>query len=258
MVESGQTTAEIIEALQPGEEPIDSIGAGGLKEPARGSAWITAKLRQAILEGQYAHGEKLPAERQFAAAFGASRATIRSALIRLESERLVTRRLGAGTFVNHENLGDAEDVAELTSPLELIDVRYGIEPNMVQLAVLNATGRDIDRLANAIARMEKASADSESFTLWDEEFHQLISEATRNPLMVWVYRQINAVRTHAQWGAMKDKVLTPDRIDEYNRQHRALFEAIRTRDVETAVSIITGHLNSARRHLVGAKGGAAE
>jgi len=54
------------------------------------------------------------------------------------------------------------------------------------------------------------------------EFHQLISEATRNPLMVWVYRQINAVRTHDQWTAMKDKVLTPERIAEYNQQHEAL------------------------------------
>jgi DNA-binding FadR family transcriptional regulator len=233
MVDSGSTT---IAAESPAAMP----------EPAHGSAWITAKLRQAILEGQYAHGEKLPAERQFATVFGASRATIRSALIRLETERLVTRRLGAGTFVSYENLGGAEGVAELTSPLELIDVRLGIEPNMVQLAVLNATGRDIDRLAASIARMEKASADTESFTLWDEEFHELISEATRNPLMVWVYRQINAVRTHAQWNAMKDKVLTTARIEEYNRQHRALFEAIQTRDVE------------AGRHLMGARPAVAD
>jgi DNA-binding FadR family transcriptional regulator len=229
-----------------------------MPDPARGSAWITAQLRQAIREGRYAHGEKLPAERQFAEAFGASRATIRTALIRLETERLVTRRLGAGTFVNYENPGEAEDVAELTSPLELIDVRLGVEPNMVQLAVLNATGRDIERLANAIARMERSSVDSESFTLWDREFHQLISEATRNPLMVWVYRQINAVRMHAQWAAMKDKVLTPARIADYNQQHAALFEAIRTRDVEAAVGIITDHLHFARRQLLGARPGGAE
>jgi DNA-binding FadR family transcriptional regulator len=244
MVDSGQTT----------RPPSDLA----IQDPVRGSAWITAQLRQAIREGRYAHGEKLPAERQFASAFGASRATIRSALIRLETERLVTRRLGAGTFVNYENPGDAEEVAELTSPLELIDVRLGVEPNMVQLAVLNATGRDIERLANAIARMERCSGDSESFTLWDREFHQLICEATRNPLMVWVYRQINAVRTHGQWAAMKDKVLTPARIAEYNQQHEALYEAIRSRDLEAAVGIITRHLQFARRQLMGARAGNVE
>jgi DNA-binding FadR family transcriptional regulator len=218
----------------------------------RGSAWITAQLRQAIMEGGYAHGEKLPAERQLASAYGASRTTIRTALDQLETERLVSRRVGAGTFVNFRPQGDTEDIAELTSPLELIEVRLGIEPNMVRLAVLNATARDIERLAAAMARMEPSSGDSESFTLWDEEFHQLIAEATRNPLMVWVYRQINAVRTHSQWNAMKDKVLTPGRIAEYNQQHTALYEAIRTRDIEAAVAIVTNHLHYARRQLMGA------
>jgi DNA-binding FadR family transcriptional regulator len=221
-------------------------------DPVRGSAWITAQLRQAIMEGGYAHGEKLPAERQLASAYGASRTTIRTALDQLEIERLVSRRVGAGTFVNFRPQGDTEDIAELTSPLELIEVRLGIEPNMVRLAVLNATARDIERLAAAMARMEPSSGDSESFTLWDEEFHQLIAEATRNPLMVWVYRQINAVRTHSQWNAMKDKVLTPGRIAEYNQQHTALYEAIRTRDIEAAVAIVTNHLHYARRQLMGA------
>ena len=238
MARIGGTTAE-----QPALVIVD---------PVRGSAWITAQLRQAIMEGGYAHGEKLPAERQLASAYGASRTTIRTALDQLEIERLVSRRVGAGTFVNFRPQGDTEDIAELTSPLELIEVRLGIEPNMVRLAVLNATARDIERLAAAMARMEPSSGDSESFTLWDEEFHQLIAEATRNPLMVWVYRQINAVRTHSQWNTMKDKVLTPGRIAEYNQQHTALYEAIRTRDIEAAVAIVTNHLHYARRQLMGA------
>jgi DNA-binding FadR family transcriptional regulator len=238
MARIGGTTAE-----QPALVIVD---------PVRGSAWITSQLRQAIMEGGYAHGEKLPAERQLASAYGASRTTIRTALDQLESERLVSRRVGAGTFVNFRPQGDTEDIAELTSPLELIEVRLGIEPNMVRLAVLNATARDIERLAAAMSRMEPSSGDSESFTLWDEEFHQLIAEATRNPLMVWVYRQINAVRTHSQWNAMKDKVLTPGRIAEYNQQHTALYEAIRTRDIEAAVAIVTNHLHYARRQLMGA------
>ncbi len=223
-----------------------------IADPVRGSAWITAQLRQAIIDGGYAHGEKLPAERQLASAFGASRTTIRTALDQLETERLVTRRVGAGTFVNFRPQGDAEDIVEMTSPLELIEVRLGVEPNMVRLAVLNATARDVERLTGAMARMEQYSTDSESFTLWDEEFHLLIAEATRNPLMVWIYRQINAVRSHSQWNAMKDKVLTPARIAEYNQQHAALYEAIRTRDIEAAVAIVTNHLHYARRQLMGA------
>ena len=223
-----------------------------IPDPVRGSPWIAAQLRQAIVEGGYGHGEKLPAERQLADAFGASRTTVRAALDQLEAERLVTRRIGSGTFVNFVAPGDAKEVAELTSPLELIEVRIGVEPHMTRLAVLNATARDIDRLAEAVAAIPASCGDPESFTAWDEQFHLLIAECTRNPLMVSLYRQINDVRGHAQWNAMKDQVLTPERIAEYNQQHRALYEMIRSRDVEGAVALVTNHLHYARRQLLGA------
>jgi DNA-binding GntR family transcriptional regulator len=70
--------------------------------------------------------------------------------------------------------------------------------------------------------------------------------------MVWLYRQINAVRGHAQWSEMKRKILTRDNIDLYNGQHRALYEAIRRRDIAAAVRCIDQHLDKARRDLLGA------
>ncbi len=239
-------------AADAARETPRADGLRVISDPVRGSAWICAQLRQAILEGGYAHGEKIPAERQLAQAYGASRTTIRAALGQLEQERLVSRRVGSGTFVNFRAPSDAEDIAEQTSPVELIEVRLAIEPHMVRLAVLNATARDIDRLAEAMGRMADGSIDAETFTELDEQFHLVIAEATRNPLMLWLYRQINLVRTHSQWNEMKDKILTPARIVEYNEQHRALFDAIRSRDVESAVAIVTNHLYYARRQLIGA------
>lgn len=229
-----------------------------IADPVRGSAWIGQQLRQAITEGNLRHGEKLPAERQLAEMFGASRTTVRTALNLLESERLVTRRVGSGTFVNFQPRNERDDVAEQTSPLELIEVRLAVEPHMVRLAVLNASARDLDRLGESIEEMEKRSVDAESFTVLDEQFHQRIAECARNPLLVSLYRQINEIRTHAQWNAMKDKVLTTERIAEYNRQHRTLFEAILSRDVESAVAIVTNHLHYARRQLLGAGSAAAD
>src|SRR3984957_16748729 len=146
MAEIGETNTPTLRAdAVAGEPPLLDRGAD--------SWWVAAQLRPAILCGRYMPGEKLPAERQFASSFGASRATIRTALNRLEAERLVTRRLGAGTFVNFRGPGDSEGIAELTSPLELIEVRLGIEPKMVHLAALNASGQDIARLDATIARM---------------------------------------------------------------------------------------------------------
>ena len=54
------------------------------------------------------------------------------------------------------------------------------------------------------------------------------------PAALNVYRQINHVRLHAQWDAMKEKILTPEVIAAYNRQHRAIFNALNERDAQGA------------------------
>lgn len=217
-----------------------------------GSAAIASRLQKAILDGTYAYGARLPAERDLASHFGASRSTIREALRQLEERRLLTRRIGSGTFVSHRASPDGGYIAELTSPLELIEVRLAIEPRIARLAAVNATARDLGRMAEALERVESAGDDREAFSTADELFHLLLAECTRNPLMVWLYQQINDIRSHAQWASMKNKILTAERISDYNRQHRQLYEALRSRDVETAVAVIERHLENARRDLVGA------
>ena len=203
-----------------------------------GSAAIAARLRRAILDGKYADGERLPAERNLAQHFEASRSTVREALRRLEENHLVTRRIGSGTFVNRLPVLDQSDIAQITSPIELIEVRLAVEPQMVRLAVVNATQRDLERLGEALGRVESCGDDREQFSRADERFHLMLAECTRNPLMVWLYRQINDVRSHALWDGMKDKILTATRIAEYNRQHRELYQALCDRDVDATARTI--------------------
>ncbi len=218
-----------------------------------GAALIAAQLRRAILEGSYGYRERLPAERDLAQHYGASRSTVREALRQLEESNLVVRRVGSGTFANHRSNSEEDDVAERTSPIELIEVRLAIEPQMARLASLHATQRDLDRMSEALADVEACnSRDREAFTRSDAAFHQALADCTRNPLMIGLYRQINTVRSHAQWARMRDKVLSPDRQRDYNDQHRALYDAIRSRDTENAVRIVKLHLEIAHRDLVGA------
>ena len=98
------------------------------------AARIAADLRLAIERGVYADNDRLPPERQLADHFGASRGTIREALRRLEDTNLVIRKVGSGTFVRYHARENDEDIAKATSPIELIDVRFGIEPQMVASA----------------------------------------------------------------------------------------------------------------------------
>ncbi len=221
-----------------------------LPPPTAGSAAaIATRLRQAILDGVYVDGERLPAERRLATALSSSRTTVREALRILEHGRLVSRRVGSGTFVTFRPGDREDDVAEVTSPLELVDVRIAVEPRMVRLATLHATLRDLDRLAGALGTLEVDGLDAEGFTRHDRTFHQAIADATGNPLMASLYRRINHVRGHRQWNAMKDKVLTPESMAAYNREHRALYEALRARDADRAVEIALRHLDAARRQL---------
>ncbi len=216
-----------------------------------GSAGIMAQLRREILAGGYGYRERLPAERELALQFGASRGTVREALRRLEEMNLVSRRVGSGTFVRYRGHADHEDIAELTSPLELIDVRLVVEPQMARLAVMNANAQDLQRMREALTAVERVRDNVDDFSRGDEAFHLALAESSRNPLLLWLYRQINEVRRHTQWDARKDKILTPRRIAEYNQQHRELYTAIASRDIEHAVQAITRHLEKARRDLMG-------
>ena len=248
MVRIGAEQASSAEANSSTEGLKDKLPAAA----SGGSAAIAARLRQAIHDGDYVFGERLPAERDLASHFGTSRNTVREALRRLEEAHLVTRRIGSGTFVSYRPPVGNGHIAELTSPLELIEVRLCIEPRIARLAVTNASSRDLDRLAEALERVESSGSDREFFSRADEKFHLLLAECTHNPLMVWLYQQINEIRGHAQWDGMKEQILSADRIGDYNLEHRQLFNALRKRDVEAAVSVITKHLERARRDLMGA------
>ena len=226
----------------------------GIEKPSRGPRAISAYIRRAIETGAYSEGDRLPPERQLAETFQAARSTVRRALDQLEKAGLVSRRLGSGTFVG-ASVNSARrniDLADQVSPLQLIEARLAVEPFTTRLAVLHATRRNLDDMEAVLGHAEESVSDKDSFSKWDGEFHLLIAHASSNPLLIYVYRQINHVRLHAQWDAMKEKILTPDVIADYNRQHRAIFDALNARDGQGAFALITQHLEKARDDLVSA------
>ena len=235
---------------QPNREAQAALAQ--IAKPVTGVAAISAYLKRAIEMGAYSEGDQLPPERQLAVTFKAARSTVRRALDRLEKEGLVSRRLGSGTFVGTLN-GNGRRAAALVdelSPLQLIEARQAVEPLTTRLAVLHATGRDLDELEAVLAHADAASGDKDLFSKWDGEFHLLIARAAANPLLLGVYRQINHVRLHAQWDAMKEEVLTPEVIATYSRQHRAILNAMLVRDAQLAQALVAAHLETARDHLV--------
>jgi len=81
-------------------------------------------LREKILSGEFAEGERLPPETELIRQYGVSRITVRQALASLERDGLVERIQGRGTFVTRRKM--ARGAIRLTGFLEDL-MAMGIE-----------------------------------------------------------------------------------------------------------------------------------
>lgn len=99
-------------------------------------------LKEQILKGVVAAGQRLPSEPQLASAHRLSRVTIRRALEGLERDGLIRRRPGAGTFVldNSSRKGVVGDLSNMLAHLvamgratraKLLDFSYGLPPQKI-------------------------------------------------------------------------------------------------------------------------------
>lgn len=236
-----------------GDGTTTTITSGDGLPAGTSAALIAHELKEAIVGGRYAAGQRLPPERRLATHFSTSRGTVREALRQLTQQHLVERRIGSGTFVTYRQAIEEHEIAEETSPLQLIEVRMAIEPQIARLAVLHASNRDVDRLGAAFEQLKRGRTDPARYSAADERFHLELAACTGNPLMVWLYRQINEVRLHAQWAAMRHKVLTPENMRLYDEQHAAVLDAVRHRDADGAAAAMLEQMAKARADLVGAQ-----
>jgi DNA-binding FadR family transcriptional regulator len=211
-------------------------------------------LTNAINERAFEPGSRLPTERELAEQFGVSRAVTRRALGELESQGLIRRHVGRGTFVRSaaESNGEGKpnSISEGTiSPVEYIESRLRFEPELAWMVASNATGADFERMEECLRRSENAST-REEFELWDAAFHQAIAAATHNKLAIGVYEMIHAVRhEQAMWGTLKQRDEAHQQRPVYQREHREILDSLKKRDPERARDIMTQHVRATRRRL---------
>ncbi len=78
-------------------KPVISMKSSAVNTPKH--ARIFEHLRQAIMQGQYRGGDRLPSEQQLVRTYATSRPTAARALKDLQACGLVERRVGSGTYV---------------------------------------------------------------------------------------------------------------------------------------------------------------
>lgn len=217
-----------------------------------GAQRIREHILEGAAEGSLGPGSRLPTERELARRFSMPRNAVRKTLAQLEAEGSITRHVGRGTFLAGRPGSDeipASNVAH-TSPAELMEARLRIEPALAELVVTNATPADFERMEACIERAEKA-ATLDEFELWDAALHEAFAEATHNRFVIRVLDMVTAVRQQAEWGKLKDRIVTPERRLQYQAEHREIVRALKARDADRARASIITHLQHARRNLFG-------
>lgn len=217
-----------------------------------GARRIRDFIVNAAADGSLAPGARLPTERELAKRFAVPRNAVRRTLAQLQAEGSITRHVGRGTFLaGSQSAGPEQFPAESfshTSPAELMEARLRIEPALAELIVTNATPADFERMETCIDKAERA-ATLDEFELWDAALHQALATATHNRFIVRVLDMVAAVRDQAEWGKLKDRIVTPERRLTYQREHRDIVGALKARDAERARDAIVAHLQHARRNL---------
>ncbi|HEY9446422.1 MAG TPA: FCD domain-containing protein [Burkholderiales bacterium] len=219
-----------------------------------GALRVREFIQSAAGDGTLPPGGRLPTERELAERFAVPRNAVRKTLAQLEAEGAITRHVGRGTFlVQTPGSGGRDyDTAGVshTSPAELMEARLRLEPALAELIVTHATPADFERMEVCLDRAERASTLDE-FELWDAALHEAMAGATHNNFVARVLEMVTSARQQAEWGKLKDRIVTPERRLKYQEEHRAIVLALKARDAEQARQAILTHLQHARRNLFG-------
>ena len=211
---------------------------------------LRALLSDKTANGELGPGSRLPTERTLVEQLEAPRSAVRRALDVLESEGLVTRHVGRGTFLTESARTGADAAPPDTSPVEIMQVRVVIEPPVAMLAARLATQADLDQIVKYL-QAGGTSSTFEDFERWDARLHRAIAHAAHNGLLLSMFDVMNTARTLPVWGTLKRRTSTPERRACYHQEHEAIVAALVDRDPQEAEHTMRAHLNHVAENLLG-------
>lgn len=227
-------------------------------QPVRIFDQTVEQMRNAILEGQYPLGGRLPTEQELCEIMQVSRSTIRESIRVLEAEGLVEVRQGMGTYVSEklDNLATRGEIMSWLakreeSMIQILQVREGIEWLTAGLAAANQSDELIETLQEVVdkqmAEAEKSQDESNIIALagLDVQFHLLISRASGNDIAHEIISQIVPAFSEANRA-----VLWVGKQTEYSiQEHQNILDAIIIGDQSGAEKAMRGHIARVRKEI---------
>ncbi len=206
-------------------------------------AWLAARG-----EGE----TRLPPERQLCEELGIKRGELRKALALLESDGVIWRHVGKGTFLGARPLNDSINLDEIqrqTNPAEVMRTRLILEPALARDAALHASTDSIDEMQHCIDQMRSAQT-WRQYEAQDNALHRQIARASGNMLALALFDALNAVRRGVAWSRDRKDIDRPPPDHHSFSDHDLIIGAIRARDVRGAEKAMLDHLRAVEGRLV--------
>lgn len=213
---------------------------------------IVSQIEEAIVNGTYKAGDKLPSLSRLHEILGASQGTLREAFRILAQKGLIEVKLGSkgGAYVMESN---SQPVAEGLALLirqgkisyeDLAEFRKVVEAGLMRLVIDKATEKDIEKLENLLLNLEpyskKGSEGWSDFLSIEVQIRKELIRISKNSMYEAVLIPIhNNINTYGRKLA-NDKETRPDRAFS---DWCHIIEAVSRGDLNTAVSVTTQHID---------------
>jgi DNA-binding GntR family transcriptional regulator len=197
------------------------------------SEFVFAALRDAIWDGRFAPGERIP-EEEIARSLGVSRTPVREALRRLQERGMLS--VGAGRSLV---------VAELSRQqvLELYAMREILEGSAARFAARHADETEIDVLHHLLGELEKRGDNPRMLVSLNRRFHRAICEAAHNRYLIATLDGMHDALALLHSNTFR----LPSRRSESDVEHRRIVVAIERRDPDEAEAAARDHVRQAQR-----------
>jgi DNA-binding FadR family transcriptional regulator len=220
-----------------------------------GAERLASQLRRQIVTGELSVGERLPPEPELRERFEASRATLRAALVVLESEGLVKVHRGArgGIEVTLPEIGTAARYfglilqSQQTTVADYQAARAALEP---QLARMVAERADPDTVAALEAALAAERVEGSAGSRAAMDFHGRVAALSGSSSLALAMDLLGGATGHLYEAQLAAE---PRRTARSHRAHEALVERVRAGDGAGAEEVWRVHLEEIGARLL--KGG---
>ncbi|MDU8927561.1 FCD domain-containing protein [Alisedimentitalea sp. MJ-SS2] len=220
-------------------------------QPEKLSSAVIRQIERLILRGVLRPGDRLPSERDLAERLAVSRPSLRDAIADLQERGLLTKRAGSGIFVA-EVLGSAFSPALVQlfgnhpeAVHDFLSFRRDMEGLAAERAARHASNLDLQVIDRAFRRMEttKTRPDPQEEADLDAAFHMSVIEASHNVVMLHMMRAMyDLLRQGVMFNRARMFAQNTTR-EELLAQHRAINDALQSRDPRAARQASEAHLD---------------